>query len=278
MRAVSHDGQGRAVDGEQRRSRSVERALTLLLAVAQHREPIGVSELARQTELSKSTVHLSLQTMRQFGFVEQEDGSDRYLLGLQAAQLGAQALDISPVVSWVAPGMRRLAERSGEAVSLGIRADRAVVFVKRYETSHRLGTSITVGSQMPMHASASGKCLLSGLSDQEIEELYPDDELPSQSTNTIRDRSALFEELDEVRARGHAFNTDEFVDGISAAAVPVHLGDRVVAALSIAGPTTRFQAEDWLIDLHEVLDPRGAQVGGAQTSPTGHPTEEVGNP
>ncbi len=266
------------MDGEQRRSRSVERALTLLLAVAQHREPIGVSDLARQTGLSKSTVHLSLQTMRQFGFVEQEDGSDRYLLGLQAAQLGAQALDVSPVVSWVAPGMRRLAERSGEAVSLGIRADRAVVFVKRYETAHRLGTSITVGSQMPMHASASGKCLLSGLPDGEIEELYPDDVLPSQSTNTIRARSALFDELAEVRKRGYAFNTDEFVDGISAAAIPVHLGERVVAALSIAGPTTRFQAEDWLTDLHEVLDPRGTRADGPHLSPTGHTTEEVGNP
>lgn len=240
-----------------RSSRSVERALTVLLALAEHRSPMGISELTRRTGIPKSTVHLSLQTMRRFGFVEQEEGTDRYLLGLQAAQIGVQALDSSPVAGALAPGMKRLAERSGEAVSLGIRVERSVVFVKRFETSFRLGTSITVGSRMPLHASASGKCLLAGMDADEIRSLYPDEELPSQSPNTIRDRTGLFREIEAVRERGYAFNTDEWLDGVSAAAVPVRFGDEVAAALSIAGPTTRFRARDWLDDLLELISVHG---------------------
>jgi DNA-binding IclR family transcriptional regulator len=154
--------------------------------------------------------------------------------------------------------------------------------VKRYETAYRLGTSITVGSRMPLHASASGKCLLAGLSEAEIAEIYPDEELPFQSTNTIGDRTALFAEMREVRARGYAFNTDEFLDGVSALAVPVRLGDKVVASLSIAGPTTRFRASDWVEDLRGLITPR-ATVGGraadhrpdAASTATAHRSSEV---
>ncbi len=236
-----------------RRSRSVERAFTVLSALASSPDPLGVSALARLTELPKSTVHLSLQTMRELGFVEQEDGSDRYVLGIRAAQIGARAVDRSTVAQALTPRMRRLAERSGEAVSLGIRSDETVVFIERFETAHRLGTNITVGSRMPLHASASGKCLLAAMPDDEIRALYPDEQLPSQSTNTIRHRAALLEELAEVRRRGHAFNTDEFLDGVSAVAVPVRFGDRVAGSLSIAGPTTRFRASEWVDDLHELV-------------------------
>jgi DNA-binding IclR family transcriptional regulator len=111
---------------------------------------------------------------------------------------------------------------------------------------------------MPLHASASGKCLLSGMERAEILALYPDEELPSQSTNTIRDREGLLREVAGVLQGGYAFNTDEWLDGVSAAAVPVRFGDQVVAALSIAGPTTRFRARDWLDDLFELISFQGA--------------------
>ena len=230
---------------------------------------MGISELARRTGIPKSTVHLGLQTMRRFGFIEQEDGSDRYLLGLQAAQIGVQALESSPVAAALAPGMKRLAERSSEAVSLGVRVERSVVFVKRFETSFKLGTSITVGSHMPLHASASGKCLLSGMEQAEIVSLYPEEELPSQSTNTIRERGGLLREIAAVRQGGYASNMDEWLDGVSAAAVPVRFGDQVVAALSIAGPTTRFCARDWLDDLFALISLPGVEQRPITPEPDG---------
>ncbi len=247
-----------------RTSRSVERAFAVLVAMAGSTGALGVSELARRTGLPKSTVHLSLATMRRIGFVEKDADSDRYNLGLQAAQIGARAAERSRLIGYLSGRMRELAERSREAVSLGIRTGRSVIFIERFETAHVLKTSIRVGVPMPLHASATGKVLLAALSDDEVCEIYPDEQLPEQSEKTIRSRTALLAELAEVRDRGYAYNHDELYDGVSAAAVPVRLGDEVVAALSIAGPTARFQAGDWITDLTkltELPDPRAVAVG-----------------
>jgi DNA-binding IclR family transcriptional regulator len=251
--------------GGAKRVRSVERALGVLCALAASPGPLGVTDLARRTGLPKSTVHLSLQTLRHLGFAEQEVGTDRYTLGLQAAQLGVAALDHDRLVGYLGSRMHDLAQRSREAVSLGVRAERSVVFIVRYETAHVLSTAIRVGVPMPLHASATGKVLLAALSDDEVRAIYPDEALPEQSEKTIRTRTALLAELAEVRRTGYAHNHDELYDGVSAAAVPVRVGDRVPAAVSIAGPTARFRAGDWIAELLELTaspDPAVVAAGG----------------
>jgi DNA-binding IclR family transcriptional regulator len=256
--------------GNGRRSRSVERALAVLCAVAEDDVPTGVSDVARRTGLPKSTVHLSLQTLRHAGFVQQDPSSDRYVLGLQAALLGVHAVEHSAIAAALAPGMQELAGRSNEAVSLGVRSDRSVVFVKRFETSHVLRTSIRTGTRMPLHASASGKCLLAEMAEAELFELYPDEVLPAQASNTIRDRSVLLEEFARIRERGYSHSRDEFLDGVSGVAVPVRLGSNVVAALSVAGPTSRLNPEDWVAELQGLTtpaDPRVIAAGGALDTP-----------
>lgn len=229
--------------------------MAVLCELARADRPVGISDLARQTGFSKSTVHLSLQSMRPMGFVEQDVTSAGYVLGLAAAQLGAAALDQSRLVDMVAPAMKDLAERSKEAVSLGARAVSEVVFLKRFETSHILRTSIREGTRMPLHASASGKVLLLALPLEEIYVLYPEEQLPSQASGTLMTRSELLADLEITRRQGYSTSHDEFVDGVSAAAAPVWLGRKVVASVSIAGPTSRFRADEWIADLKTVVSP-----------------------
>lgn len=264
-------------NGVVRRSRSVERALAVLSALAAAPEPMGVSDIARRVGLPKSTVHLSLQTMRTLGFVEQEVDTDRYGLGLHAAQLGLNAADRSRVLTYLSQPMQQLAQRSGEAVSFGIRQDCSVVFIQRYETAHVLSTNIRVGTYMPLHASATGKVILAAMSEAQLTEIYPEEPLPQQSEKSLRTRTELLAELAEVRRRGYARNLDEFHDGVSAAAVAVRLGADVVGGVSIAGPTVRFRAEDWIEELRAITavpDPRVIAAGGVAAQ--GRPEHHVG--
>ncbi len=76
-----------------------------------------------------------------------------------------------------------------------------------------------------------------------------------------------------MRQRGYARNLDEFHDGVSAAAVAVRLGEEVLGGVSIAGPTARFRAEDWIDDLHAITaapDPRMIAAGGVSQDRTDH--------
>lgn len=115
---------------------------------------------------------------------------------------------------------------------------------------------------MPLHASASGKCLLLDESKEGLLRLYPNEELPEQAGKTLRARTQLLAELEVVRARGYATSHDEYLDGVSGAAVPVWLGDRVAASLSIAGPTARFRADGWIEDLLTIVRFPGSQLAG----------------
>ncbi len=252
-------------NGVVRRSRSVERALAVMCALAASDEPLGVSAIARRVDLPKSTVHLSLQTMRTLGFVEQDVDTDRYGLGLHAAQLGLNAAARSRVLTYLSCPMQQLAQRSGEAVSFGIRQDRSVVFIQRYETAHVLSTTIRIDTHMPLHASATGKVILAAMTDAEVREVYAEEQLPQQSEKSLGTRTELLEELTSVRRRGYARNLDEFHDGVSAAAVAVGFGEDVVGGVSIAGPTARFRAEYWIEDLRAITaapDPRVIAAGG----------------
>jgi DNA-binding IclR family transcriptional regulator len=232
---------------EGRRSKTVANATRLLHALGQNGSPMGVTELATQLSLGRSTVHLLLQTLCDARFVEVDDDTGRYRIGVGAFEVGTAALEHLRLGVHLDPPMERLAELSREAVSLAIRSGDRAVIVKRFESTHVLRADIRVGTRMPLHASASGKCLLAGLPGEKIDELFPGQRLPDVTPETLQTKRELLREVERVRQRGYALNRNEFLLGVAAAAVPVHDGEgRVHAALSIAGPTARFDAEGWV--------------------------------
>src|SRR4029078_4721521 len=165
---------------------------------------------------SKSTIHLSLQTMRAMRFVEQDPASGGYVLGPGARRFGAAATDNSRLVEALAAPMHELATSSAEAVSLGVRTGNEVTFVKRVETAHVLRTGIREGTSMPLHASACGKALLTGLTDEQIVDLFPEETISYPARGTVIKRAALLVEIHTARVQGYATSHDEFVDGVSA--------------------------------------------------------------
>ena len=245
-----------------RRLRTVNNALRLLQTLSENGTSMGVSELARRLSLGKSTVHLLLQTLRAEGFVETEDDGARYRLGLGAFEVGAAALEHLKLGAHLDPPMERLAGLSKEAVSLAVRSDRHAVLVKRFESTQILRAEIRPGTRMPLHGSASGKVLLADLPREEIDELFPDERLPQVTPRTIKSKRPLLRELEETRKRGYAMNFDEFTVGVAAVAVPVRdKRGRVRGALSIAGPTARFEARQWLNELRHTAEEMAHGIG-----------------
>jgi DNA-binding IclR family transcriptional regulator len=118
--------------------------------------------------------------------------------------------------------------------------------VQRIESLEILRADIRPGTRMPLHASASGKALLANMSDLDIDQLLPESPLPASTRVTHCHRNGLLAEIRLIRERGYAKQTEEFVEGISAVATPVFdAGGRALAALSIAGPSSRFDEANW---------------------------------
>jgi DNA-binding IclR family transcriptional regulator len=208
--------------------------------------PLRLTALAGELELGKSTVHLLLQTLREHGMVDFDPATRTYGVGLRVFELGATAIEQGGFGARLIRPMEELARRCNESVSLGVLNAGSVLIVQRIESSEILRADIRPGTRMPLRYSASGKALLATMTDSEIELLLPESSLPASAQITHRDRDGLLDEIRLIREHGYAKQEEEFVEGISAVATPVFAaGGRALAALSIAGPSSRFDEASW---------------------------------
>lgn len=238
-----------------RTSSTVAMALRVLKLLSENPDGIGVSDVARRMGIGRSTAHMLLATLVEQEFALQNEES-QYVLGITAFEVGAAVPDAARFGGELLGPMRELADLSGEAVSLAIPWHRDAIIVQRFETNHVLRVDIGVGTRMPLISCASGKIMLASLSDAEIDNLYPEDDLPPVTEHSIRSKDLLKSViLPTVRRQRYAVTEGEYAEGIDgvAAGVTDSTGS-VVAALSVAGPSSRFSTDKWVSGLLQAAD------------------------
>jgi IclR family KDG regulon transcriptional repressor len=209
------------------------------------REVLSAPEVVRALGLPRTTVHELIGTLAERGWLVAVEGdSPRYRLGVRAFELGSvylRSLDLAESVRAVA---HKLAADTGETVQAGVLDTDQVVYIARVDSIHPVRLVSTVGGRLPAHCTAVGKALLSGHTDQRLDELFPPGvELQGLTENSIRDPERLKAALVRIRRQGIAYEQRE--SNPEAACVAAGVRDRtgqVVAALSISVPTSRWSA------------------------------------
>ncbi|MFI7109034.1 IclR family transcriptional regulator [Nonomuraea sp. NPDC050227] len=220
---------------------SVERALDVLEALAEHGGEAGLSEIAARTGLPYGTIHRLLQTLLARGYVRQESDR-RYALGGGLVRLGGIAE--SMVGGWAQPYLTRMVELSGETANLAVLEGDFVVYVAQVPSPRRLRMFAEVGRRVLPHSTAVGKALLAGRAAAEAMAVFERTGMPRRTPNTITDAAGMLAELGRVKERGYATDLGEEELGVHCLAVPVRDGERVVAAMSVSGPAERIDALD----------------------------------
>ncbi|MFC4115724.1 IclR family transcriptional regulator [Nonomuraea zeae] len=219
---------------------SVERALDVLEALAEHGGEAGLSEIAARTGLPYGTIHRLLQTLLSRGYVRQESDR-RYALGGGLVRLGGIAEGMVGV--WAQPYLTKMVELSGETANLAMLEGDFVVYVAQVPSPRRLRMFAEVGRRVLPHSTAVGKVLLAERPADAVA-VFERTGMPRRTPNTVTDLTSMRAELDLVRARGYAMDLGEEELGVHCLAVPVWDGDRVVAAMSVSGPAERIDALD----------------------------------
>lgn len=204
----------------------------------------GVSDIAARLRMHKSTVLRLLATLEHCGYVEQDLATRRYRLRLKLFELGSQVVGRTDLLKEARPVLERLNRECGEVVHLGVLDEGQVVYVEKVESTHTIRMYSRIGRRSPLHCTGVGKALLAFLPSEEIVRIIETKGLKGYTPNTITDRSALLRHLEDVRARGVAFDNEEHEPGIRCVAAPVW--DRtgaLVAAISVAGPSLRMTPE-----------------------------------
>jgi DNA-binding IclR family transcriptional regulator len=250
-----------------RTSSTAAAALRVLRMLADHPDGARIGDVAAFLGSGKSTAHLLLATLVEQGFAEKTEES-RYRLGLTAFEVGSAVPEAVRFGGALIGPMQALADLSGEAVSLAIVRGRDAIIVQRFETRHILRAEIGIGTRMPLLSCASGKFLLAHMSDAEVDARYPDEDLPRVTRHSVRTRSRLRELFPAIREQGYAVNEEEYAEGISGVGTGVRSpGGRYLAALSVAGPTSRFTVTDWVQPLLSSAAEMDALLARDTTSP-----------
>jgi IclR family acetate operon transcriptional repressor len=236
-------------------TQAVTRAIALLKAFSDQDPELTLTELAQRASLNKTTAYRLLTALEREGLVARRDPGEAYRLGPEMISLGGRALRANDLRSASRACLERLAKQSGETATLEVLDGRQVLILDEVLSTHLVGTSQSIGTRWPAHATSTGKILLAFLAEGERRELLKAP-LVRMTENTLTDLGRLERQLVRVRAQGYATAVEEIEVGFVAVGAPVrdHSGE-TIAAISLGGPSARLTLDR--------LPGLGAQVADA---------------
>jgi IclR family transcriptional regulator, KDG regulon repressor len=240
-----------SADGSRQSVKSLFKMLEVLEAFSSSDPELSVVEIARRTNLPRTTVHRIVDSLRSVGFLEQDASRDRYRLGLKLFELGGNALMNLPLYREAPPFVDTLAKLSGEDVHLCIFDGAQMVFVNRRNQVARPHNTVITMEASPCHSTGVGKAALAFQSEAVIERVIRAG-LDRFTPNTIVEPKRLKSELSEIRARGYSVDECEHEPELRCVGAPIRNGTgRVFAAISVSGPTRRVTLER-VLDLAKI--------------------------
>ncbi|MGI6870513.1 IclR family transcriptional regulator [Amycolatopsis sp. 3B14] len=233
----------RSTNGSASQVQSVDRAIAILDILARRGEA-GVTEIAQELDVHKSTAFRLVGALEAWQLVEQVSERGKYRLGFGIVRLAGATtarLDLSRESRAVC---ERLAAELDETVNVAVVDQGQATNIMQIYGSAAVTARNWIGQRTPLHATSSGKVLLAWAGDDDRESALV--ELPAFTPNTRTDRDKLAEELEQVRERGWACTVEELEVGLNAVAAPIRAanGD-VIAALSVSGPAYRMEPSSY---------------------------------
>ncbi|RMF44945.1 MAG: IclR family transcriptional regulator [Deltaproteobacteria bacterium] len=225
---------------------SVENALDVLEALSEEEGEVRISRLSQRLGMNKTSVFRLMATFESRGYVERDDGSSKYRLGLSAYEVAQKLLSRMDLLRKARPVMEKLVRETREAVYLTVSRGGDVLFFDMIDTTHQVKIVSLVGRRYPLADTAAGRIQLA---------FDPEADVDSNP------------ELARIHALGHCLDTGTLGDGVTSLAVPLLArGGRVVGSLCLVAPDFRISSE--LVD--QTLVPRLAEAGSIISSKLGY--------
>lgn len=246
---------------------AVERALKILIVLAEAGTPLTLTQIRDKTDLNISTAHRLLHTLMNDGFISQDKDTGKYMLGLRTFEVGHAALYSMDIRTTARPFLQELVDRCNETANLAILDQDEVVYIDQIESLNMIKIFARVGSRGPAHCTGAGKALLAQLTERELER-FLQNRIPLQAYTdlTICDPAVFRQEMGRIRKNGYSLDNGELEDGVRCVAVPVlDFENKAIAAISVSGPDTRltdpFIAERLIPEVMAAADKISERLG-----------------
>ena len=203
---------------------------------------VSLTEICNAVDIPKSTAHSLLNTFVNMRYMK-KDKNGLYGMDIGLFELGNRYVDNDYFFQAAREVLEEIVSRVDETAHLAVLDGTDAVYVCKCECSHTVRMVSFVGKRLPAHASAIGKALLSGYSDEKIRELYRNRNMEQFTNNSIHSIDVLIEQIQDIRRLGYAQEHEESTPGVECIAIPIvgrHSG-QVEAAVSISVPVIRSE-------------------------------------
>ncbi len=224
--------------------KSTEKIFKILEELAKNNGKMKLKDLSSTLGYPPSTTHRLLNTLIELGYVEQDQHSSGYNLGVKILSLAASSLNGLDLGQVSYPHLCNLRDETGETANIAINDHNESLYIQKAESTATVRVFSLIGKRAPLHATGVGKVMLADIPSEEVEEIIEKTGLPRITDKTITTLDALKEELQLIKDRGYAYDNEECELGAFCVAAPVRdYTGRVIASISVSVPTNRLNAQ-----------------------------------
>jgi len=238
---------------------SVERALSVLEAVARSGDPVPLAHLTEILGIDPSSAFRLANTLKRRGFLANPNGRKHYVLGPAVWRLSREYDWSRMLIGICREPVKALATRTGETAHLAVREGREVFFIDHHASGDQ-GVIVAgqTGKLMPLHCTAHGKALLADFGLTELKGLYGATPLERYTARTSVSLPDLAKACAQVRADGYSIDDGEYLEDVRCVAAPIRdRGGLVIGSIGVSAPATRMsEGRDSVLAQH-VCDTAG---------------------
>ncbi|MDT8859700.1 IclR family transcriptional regulator [Alkalihalobacillus sp. MEB130] len=218
---------------------SMRNALRLLNLFTIEEPELNLSEIADKLQIAHSTAHRLTNTLLHSGLLVKEPIMKTYRPASSILSMGNIFLKRYRLSQYSIPILEELTKKTGETAHISILKDNKVVYLYKVDSLHPVHLLSHAGRQNPVHCTSSGQAILAYQPDREIQAVI-EKGLEAYTAKTITSPNEFIKTLANIRYQGYAVSNEELHHGVTSIAAPIYSRGRVVASVSIAGPTTRI--------------------------------------
>lgn len=227
--------------------KALSRGISILEAFNEADPELGITEIARKVDLSKTTTFRLVRTLVALNYLVPTPGNGKYRLGPRVLSLGFNVIQTMDLKTIAAPHLQALSKQCDETVNMAVLDEDELVYIERIKTQQIVNINLHIGSRLQLYNTAMGRALLSGQSDFWIKDYIERMAVKSDAAHPYFDvhGEKLKKIIETVRIRHYAVNDEDLVKGLrSIAAVVWDADKKIAAAINIAVPSARVTAKE----------------------------------
>ncbi len=223
---------------------SVEKAFEVLRVLSTAPSPLGLSEVVKVSGMGKSAAQRFLHTLTALGYISQDKETKAFSITAQILDLAHSYLGVDGIREKASHHLRAANLQTEETVNLTVLDRLSVVYLMRYPGFHQISVDLSIGSKLPTFCTAPGRAMLAFLEETEASWILEKSDIKAYTPYTVTDKAKIIAMFKEIRRNGYFISNQEaFVGDISVAAPIFNFAGRVIAAVNIAVPTSRWTVQ-----------------------------------